>query len=73
MVIPNLENLQIVSEEIIEYCAKQIQDDPENNFSKFLEVAKEYRKAGLTPIFLCSETLKDLIVTTEERLRKKLH
>jgi hypothetical protein len=70
--IPTIKNMQIVPEEIIEYCASHLEGE-ENNFEKFLEVAAEFREAGLTPVFLCSDTLKDLFITTKEKLQKKLH
>ena len=71
--IPSISNLQLVSEDMVEWCAKQCADDEDNTFSRFLAVAAEFREAGLTPIFLCSETLRDMYVTTRERLQKKLH
>lgn len=67
-------NLQLVPEDIVEYCAKQCDiDDPHNSFRRILNTAEEFKEAGLTPIFLCSETLQDLFVTTREKLQKKLH
>ena len=70
---PSLDNMQVVPEDMIRYCASQIPEDTDNTFSRFLKIGVQLRAAGLTPIFLCSETLQDLMVTTEERLRKKLH
>lgn len=70
--VPSIENMQIVPEEIIEYCAKQLHGE-ENHFELFLNVAKEFKMAGLTPVFLCSNNLKDLFVTTKEKLQKKFH
>jgi len=68
-----LDNLQLISEEIIEYCAEQIADDDQNSFRRILSAASEFKEAGLTPVFLCSDTLKDVFVTTAEKLQKKLH
>lgn len=70
--IPTIENLQIVPEEIVQYCADYLKGE-ENTFEKFLEVAAEFRAAGLTPVFLCSETLQDLFITTKEKLQKNYH
>jgi len=71
--VPLIGNMQIVPEEIVEYCANQLPKDEDNNFSMFLKVAKQLRRAGLTPIFLCSQDLRDLYVTSEEKLQKKFH
>jgi hypothetical protein len=68
-----LDNLQLVPEDIIQYCADQIADDDQNSFKRILGAAHEFKNAGLTPVFLCSETLKDVFVTTAEKLQKKLH
>lgn len=70
---PTLYGLQIVPEDMIEFCAKQFAPNEENSFRDILNAADEFRDAGLTPIFLCSETLKDLFVTTKEKLQKKYH
>ena len=73
--VPELKGLQIVPEEMVQFCAKQLvmMGEPDNTFSRFLETAREIRLAGLTPVFLCTETLQDMILTTEEKLKKKLH
>lgn len=71
--VPLIGNMQIVPEEIVEYCAKQLPSDEDNNFATFLKVAKQLRYAGLTPVFLCSENMRDLYVTSEEKLQKKFH
>ncbi|CAB4131698.1 hypothetical protein UFOVP132_216 [uncultured Caudovirales phage] len=71
--VPLIGNMQIVPEEIVEYCARQLPSDEDNNFAMFLKVAKQLRYAGLTPIFLCSENMRDLYVTSEEKLQKKFH
>lgn len=70
--IPSIKNMQIVPEEIVQYCADQLEGE-ENTFENFLLVAKELRLAGLTPVFLCSNTLKDLYITSLEKLQRKLH
>ena len=70
---PVLTGLQLVPEDIIEFCAGQFSPTEENSFRNVLNAADEFRDAVLTPIFLCTETLKDLFVTTKEKLEKKLH
>jgi hypothetical protein len=69
----NMDELQVIPEEMIVFCAKQFAPDEENNFKLFLDVAKEFKMAGLTPIFLSTHKLQDLFVTTEEKIRKELH
>ena len=71
--IPRMIDLQMVSQEMVEWCAEQCADDEQNSFKRLLEAAAEFKSAGMTPVFLCSETLRDLYVTTAERLKKKLH
>ena len=70
--IPSIENMQVVPEEIVRYCAAQLVGE-ENAFENFLLVAHEFRMAGLTPIFMCTSSLKDMFVTTEEKLQRKFH
>ena len=70
---PVLSGLQIVPEDMVVFCASQFAPNEENSFRSILNAADEFRDAGLTPIFLCSETLKDLFVTTKEKLQKKYH
>jgi hypothetical protein len=78
---PKIENMQIVSEEIVRWCAEQMTqlsensdlEIEENSFIKCLEVADELREAGLTPIFLCTHSFRHLTVTSKEKLQKKFH
>ena len=67
-------DLKILPESMIEEAADIYRkEDPENSFIRLLRAGEEFKEAGLTPIFLCSETLQDLFVTTAEMLQKKLH
>ena len=68
-----LDELQVVPEQIVKYCAGQFSHGEENTFKDFLEVAEEFRDAGLTPVFLTTDRLKDLFVTTEEMIKNKFH
>ena len=70
---PTLSGLQLVPEDIIEFCASQFAPNEENSFRDILHAVDEFRDAGLTPVILCTDTLKDLFVTTKEKLQKKLH
>lgn len=68
-----LDNMHVIPEEMIVYCANQFAPEEDNTFRRFLDVAKEFRRAGLTPVFLSTEKLEDLMITTQEKLQKKLH
>lgn len=65
--------MHVIPEEMIVYCAAQFGADEDNTFKRFLDVAHEFRRAGLTPVFLSTEKLEDLMITTQEKLEKKLH
>jgi hypothetical protein len=65
--------LQVIPEEMIIFCAKQFPPDEDNTFKDFLQVANEFKIAGLTPLFLSTQNLKDLFVTTQEKIENKLH
>ena len=64
--------LQLVPEDIVEYCADACDDNEDNSFRRILDAGYEFKEAGLTPVYLCSTTLQDLFVTTREKLQKKL-
>lgn len=70
---PTLDNMQIVPEDMLKFCAAQIPDDDDNTFIRFLRIGMTLRAAGLNPIYLTTGNLQQLMVTTEERLGKKLH
>lgn len=69
-----ISNLRVMPEEMVRHAADTLDaEDPNNNFRRILNGAEEFRNVGLTPIFLCDQTLKNIMVTTEEKLRKKYH
>jgi hypothetical protein len=55
-------NIKVVPENIMVECAAEYNDD-----------ASTFRKAGLTPIYLCTESFKDLFVTSKEHMRKEFN
>lgn len=70
----NLENLKILPERMVQDAAKTTEEfDPYNSFVRLLESAQEFRDAGLTPVFLCDPEMENVMVTTKEKLQKKLH
>ena len=69
-----ISNLRVMPEEMVIKAAQDMEkEDPENNFSMLLKGAQSFRMVGLTPIFLCDINMQNLMVTTEEKLRKKYH
>lgn len=71
--LPPLEELLIVSEEMITYCSQMMSEEETNSFATRIELAKEFRIAGLNPVFLVTLDFRDLYVTSEEFLRKKMN
>lgn len=69
----NLENLNIVDENIITLAAGQFPPNEDNVFSRVLGVSSEFRKAGLTPVFLCTDDYETILVTSRERINKNCH
>lgn len=70
----NLDNLKIMPERMIKSAARDQEEfDPENSFIRLLRTAEEFRDAGLTPIFLCDADMNKVMVTTQERMQRKLH
>jgi len=67
-------NLRVMPEEMVVKAARDLEkEDPDNSFSMLLKGADNFRMVGLTPVFLCDINMQNLMVTTEEKLRKKYH
>ena len=66
-------NLMILPEKMVIDAAMMVGDVPNNNFNTVLNSAKEFREAGLRPIFLCDQEMKKILVTTKEAIEKKFH
>lgn len=66
----------VVPEEVLEYCAKQskmeIPEEP-NNFELCLDYGTQFKEAGLTPLYLCKENMKDIFVTSVEKFQTFFH
>jgi hypothetical protein len=63
------ENMERVNEDLIKKAA--VLSGPDNSFYTALEIAEEYRRAGLTPVFLLDDENMLVIVTNEEKLDNK--
>lgn len=63
------ENMERVDEDLIKKAA--VLSGPDNSFMTALDIAEEYRRAGLTPVFLLDDDNLLVIVTNEEKLDNK--
>jgi hypothetical protein len=70
---PTVQNFAIVPEDIIIACANQIADEEFNNFDEALAKAQVFRRAGMNPVYLSTPNLKNLLVTSYERMENKFH
>lgn len=70
-----LENLKLVPRHIIKSCA----DDMSNQgyeYSRFqilLDEEKLYEEAKLTPVFICSDNMKEVYTTSLEKIKNLYH
>ena len=70
----SVENMFIIPEQSIKDAAKTERYlNPNNTFDRLLKVAREFRRADLTPIFLYDEDEMNLYVTTKEKMQNKFH
>lgn len=63
------ERMERVNEDLIRKAS--ILSGPDNSFMIALDIAEEYRRAGLTPVFLLDEDNTMVIVTNQEKLDNK--
>jgi hypothetical protein len=63
------ENMERVNEDLIRKAA--ILSGPDNSFHTALDIAEQYRLAGLTPVFFLDEDNMMVVVTNEEKLENK--
>lgn len=66
-----IQNLKIVPEEIIIDCAKDLEHVENNNFKKLLKEAEQYKMLDLTPIFISTPDMKNIFITSLEKMQKK--
>lgn len=70
---PSLTNVKIIPEEMIVLCASQFGPEEENNFKVCLDIGNTFKKAGLTPIYMCKDDFVDIYVTSKEKLTRDYH
>jgi hypothetical protein len=63
------EKMERVNEDLIKKAA--VLSGPDSSFYTALEFADEYRRAGLTPVFLLDEDNLMVIVTNQEKIDNK--
>jgi hypothetical protein len=63
------EKMERVNEDLIKKAA--ILSGPDNSFYTALDIAEQYRQAGLTPVFFLDEDNMMVIVTNEEKIDNK--
>jgi hypothetical protein len=68
-----IENLKIVPEAMMYDCAAKFEPEESNKFKSCIDEGMIFRRAGLTPIYLCTKSFKELFVTSREKLRKQYH
>lgn len=70
-----MNNYKLLSDKAVleaAYMAKQLGEE-ENNFVKLLEIADEYKVAGLTPMFVLDPNTMNVGVYAKEMIGQKRH
>lgn len=62
-----------VPEQMIRASAELLKDDANNAFLKILEAAAEFKKAGMTPVYLYDTSTMNVSLVTLETFGRKLH
>lgn len=70
-----LDNLKLVPRHIIKSCSDDmvLQGYDNNRFSILLEEEKSYENANLTPVFICSNDMKEVYTTSVEKIKNLYH
>jgi hypothetical protein len=68
-----METYVVIPEEVVKQAANDCRDNEQNGFLKVLIAGNEYKKAGLTPIYILDQNFMDLVVVAKETFQKKLH
>jgi hypothetical protein len=69
--IPTITNQKEVDEELIRAAAALIGNG--SSFHRALAIAEEYKKAGLTPMYIMDDQERNIYVTTTERMANGLN
>lgn len=71
----DMSSYKVIPEHIMEASAEMALEmgESDNSFSRMLLVAKEFRDAGMTPMFLLDARKMDVMVVARETFGKILH
>ena len=71
----NMSSYKIIPEHIMEASAEMALEmgQSDNSFSRMLLAAKEFKDAGMTPMFLLDARKMDVMVVARETFGKILH
>ncbi|MGZ4849820.1 MAG: hypothetical protein ACXV2C_00375 [Candidatus Bathyarchaeia archaeon] len=71
----DISDMLVVPEELVIMCSEQMillyGEEADNNFEVVLSQGDELKAAGRTPIYLCTQDMKMLFVTTVEKINKQ--
>lgn len=71
----DITEMLVVPEELVMLCSEQMilmyGNSPNNNFEFVLQQGDVLKGAGRTPIYLCTQDMKTLYVTTVEKINKQ--
>ena len=62
-----------VPESVVISAADCMLDDPYNSFARVLEYGREFKEAGMTPMYILDKEKMDIHVVAEETFGKKLN
>ena len=66
-----METYVLIPEEIVKQAAHDCKEDKNNGFLKVLKAGEEFKKAGLTPMYILDQHFMDLAVVSKETMNKK--
>jgi hypothetical protein len=71
----DLAEMLVVPEDVVTLCSDTMVEaygsDTENNFSVVLKKGAILKEAGRTPIYLCTQDMTHIYVTSVEKLKKQ--
>jgi hypothetical protein len=73
-----LMDMLVVPEEMVELCSTTMvsafgDEGLDNNFKTVLNKGEIFKNAGLTPVYLCSQDMKTICVTSVEKIKNTFH
>lgn len=70
-----MQTYKIIPERIMKLSAQTATEmgESDNSFNRMLTASKQFKSAGMTPMFLLDTTTMDVICVARETFGKKLH